>query len=237
MKKYFLFGLIGVLVLIGLTMANGVNASIDTVGTATITSAITAEIGVDHTASIYLLTETDYTPETWSVYKEAITFAINVEAETEAFVGQTAADATTQAENEAVMQAKINDAISAINTAKSALLLKVQTPNPVVVIPPEVSHGGGGYRIIKPIITATPAGGQVLGATTFKFSKSLRKGMTANDIKELQERLRTEGFFTITPSIRYFGVGTFKSVKAYQKNHNLPSTGFVGPLTIAELNK
>ncbi len=112
---------------------------------------------------------------------------------------------------------------------------KTPLPGPIIV-----SRGGGGgsFLSILPLnTTPTTPVGKVLGATDFKFSTYLEKGMTHNDVRELQERLTTEGFFTITPSIKYFGVGTFKSVKAYQKAHNLPSTGFVGPLTIAELNK
>jgi hypothetical protein len=115
---------------------------------------------------------------------------------------------------------------------------------------PSSGGGGGGYLIqqqkaaTNPIITpaalileTTPAEGQVLGATTFKFSKTLKKGMKSADVKELQERLRSEGLFTITPSINYFGVGTLKSVKDYQKAHKLTQDGIVGPKTILELNK
>ena len=105
---------------------------------------------------------------------------------------------------------------------------------PPVIVTGGSSHGGGVLPIV-PVVTKTT--GKVLGAATFKFTKTLKKGMTSDDVKELQERLRTEGFFIITPSIKYFGAGTFKSVKAYQKAHKLPETGFVGPLTIVELNK
>ncbi len=116
-----------------------------------------------------------------------------------------------------------------------------KTPPPAVV----VSRGGGGGgaflvtlpKITVPTVTPSQVVGKVLGATNFKFSNYLRKGMKHDDVKELQERLRTEGLFNITPSIKYFGVGTLKAVKAYQKAHNIPSTGFVGPLTVAELNK
>jgi peptidoglycan hydrolase-like protein with peptidoglycan-binding domain len=79
--------------------------------------------------------------------------------------------------------------------------------------------------------------GQVLGASTFKFTDYLRKGMSGNAVKELQERLRAEGYFTFRTSTGYFGPITFEAVRAYQKAHDIPATGFVGPLTTAELNK
>jgi hypothetical protein len=85
--------------------------------------------------------------------------------------------------------------------------------------------------------TSTPKVGQVLGATTFRFSVSLKKGFSSDAVKELQDRLRVEGFFTNPTSTKYFGDVTFKAVKAYQKAHKLPQTGLVGKLTIAELNK
>jgi hypothetical protein len=79
--------------------------------------------------------------------------------------------------------------------------------------------------------------GEVLGANTYKFSKTLKKGITSDHVKELQDRLRAEKFFILPVSTRFFGNATFDAVKKYQKANKLPSTGFVGPLTIAELNK
>jgi hypothetical protein len=79
--------------------------------------------------------------------------------------------------------------------------------------------------------------GEVLGVSTYKFVKTLKKGITSDDIKELQNRLMTEKFLMLPASTRFFGNATFDAVKKYQTAHKLPSTGFVGPLTIAELNK
>lgn len=79
--------------------------------------------------------------------------------------------------------------------------------------------------------------GEVLGVSTYKFVKTLKKGITSDDIRELQDRLRVEKFFILPASTRFFGSATFDAVKKYQAAHKLPSTGFVGPLTIAELNK
>ncbi len=100
-----------------------------------------------------------------------------------------------------------------------------------VVVP--TSHSGGHSGSV---VTIAPAG-KVLGASTFQFTSNLRKGMSSDAVKQLQERLRAEGFFTYATSTGYFGPITFAAVQAYQTAHKLPSTGFVGPLTIAELNK
>jgi Ice-binding-like/Putative peptidoglycan binding domain len=113
---------------------------------------------------------------------------------------------------------------------------------PVPVITTSVSHGGGGFsRVIGQVLGATtsnvPATGQVLGASTFQFTTFLHQGMSGDDVVQLQERLRAEGFFTYPTSTGYFGPVTLAAVKAYQTAHNIvPASGFVGPLTIAELN-
>jgi peptidoglycan hydrolase-like protein with peptidoglycan-binding domain len=108
------------------------------------------------------------------------------------------------------------------------------------------SSGGGtacqyGYNFSTfscnpaPVVTA-PAVGRVLGAATFAFGSYLRQGDTSDAVRELQERLRAEGFFTYHTSTSYFGPITFAAVQAYQASHGIPNTGFVGSMTIASLN-
>jgi len=82
-------------------------------------------------------------------------------------------------------------------------------------------------------------GGEVLGEETFKFLNDLALGSTHPDVKELQKRLRAEGFFTFPTDTGYFGPITLEAVKAYQTAHPAIGyvTGFCGPLTRAELNK
>lgn len=103
------------------------------------------------------------------------------------------------------------------------------------------TRGGGGSGTISGGGGSTPAPtavvGQVLGAETFKFTTPLRKGMMNDDVMELQNRLRAEGFFTNPTSTKYFGMMTFNALKAWQKAHGLPATGFFGPMSIAEMNK
>ncbi len=77
----------------------------------------------------------------------------------------------------------------------------------------------------------------VKGAQKFFFSRNMKFGTKGNDIKELQQRLREEGFFSYPTNTGYFGNVTLKAVKAYQKYHGIEQTGYVGPITRASLNK
>lgn len=65
--------------------------------------------------------------------------------------------------------------------------------------------------------------------TSFQFTRNLWLGMKNNDVLELQKRLGV-----IQTGL--FGTLTFSAVRAYQKAHAIPTTGFVGPLTRANLN-
>lgn len=68
--------------------------------------------------------------------------------------------------------------------------------------------------------------------------QDLRNGATSDEVRELQERLRELGFFTYPESTGYFGSLTHEAVKAYQQARGIvPVSGYVGPLTRAELNK
>jgi len=100
------------------------------------------------------------------------------------------------------------------------------------------ARGYGGSTVIGNIGRPSQASnGQVLGASTFKFTPWLVETMNSQAVKELQNRLRSEGFFTFPTSTGYFGPITLVAVKAYQTAHGIISTGLVGPLTVAELNK
>jgi peptidoglycan hydrolase-like protein with peptidoglycan-binding domain len=95
------------------------------------------------------------------------------------------------------------------------------------------SRGGSSRR------TASVSGssvGQVLGESTFVFTINLAQGMTSEEVRELQEQLRAAGFFTFPTSTGYFGPITLEAVRAFQAANGIPTTGFVGPLTRAELN-
>ena len=74
--------------------------------------------------------------------------------------------------------------------------------------------------------------------TTLKLIKNLRKGMSGEDVKLLQEVLATdpeiypEGLVT-----GYFGKLTEKAVKKFQKIAGIEQVGLVGPKTLAKINE
>ncbi len=103
------------------------------------------------------------------------------------------------------------------------------------------TSGGRGFitnpTAINAIQTRNPQAGRVLGASTFTFVSPLRRSNTGDAVVELQERLRALGFFKYPVSTGFFGPITLAAVQAFQTANNIPSTGYVGALTIAALNK
>ncbi len=113
----------------------------------------------------------------------------------------------------------------------------------IVVSPaPSRSGGGGGggsSRVSTSQVNVAPtspvSSGIVLGASTFRFLKDLSFGMKNNDVNELQLRLIKEGYLK-SLNTGYFGSQTLLAVKTYQKRHQLPASGFFGPMTRAMIN-
>ena len=68
------------------------------------------------------------------------------------------------------------------------------------------------------------------GTGTVCFNTDLQKGMTSDDVKNLQIKL------AVTPTSGYFGPITFAAVKTFQTAHGIINTGYVGPLTRTALN-
>jgi len=68
------------------------------------------------------------------------------------------------------------------------------------------------------------------GTTTVCFNTDLSQGMTSADVKNLQIKLG------VTPTSGYFGPITLAAVKTFQTAHGVINTGYVGPLTRAQLN-
>jgi len=79
-------------------------------------------------------------------------------------------------------------------------------------------------------------GGEVLGSETFRFTKDLWFGMKDSDVTELQKVMKGEGLLEIEGFTDFFGTLTFKAVKGYQEKYGIPVTGYVGPMTRAQLN-
>ncbi|MCF7898893.1 MAG: peptidoglycan-binding protein [Candidatus Pacebacteria bacterium] len=69
------------------------------------------------------------------------------------------------------------------------------------------------------------------------FKRNLKKGMTGEDVKQLQVVLKKLGYFSVdhVPSIN-FGSITQNAVIKFQKDNKIqPATGFVGPTTQAKI--
>ena len=73
--------------------------------------------------------------------------------------------------------------------------------------------------------------------TNCKLSRSLKLGMRGTDVLCLQTFLKEKGFLIIDTPTNFFGYKTFAAVKAFQKAPTpaVPSTGFVGQLTLAKI--
>ena len=86
-------------------------------------------------------------------------------------------------------------------------------------------------------LTIALVGASVAGAA---FTRNLSVGSTGADVAELQTVLMSKGYsipaLAAGTAKGYFGSQTLTAVKAYQAANGVPSTGFVGPLTLAKLN-
>lgn len=69
------------------------------------------------------------------------------------------------------------------------------------------------------------------GVANTTFSRNLHFRSRGNDVVLLQDILRENGYLK-SQSTGYFGIATFKAVKAFQKNYmKIAPTGYVGPKT------
>jgi hypothetical protein len=113
--------------------------------------------------------------------------------------------------------------------------------------PPSGGGGGGSSPAPKAVTvvatttasttpkTTTP--GEVLGASTYNFTRDLAQGMSGQDVTELQKVLIKEGYLTSSSPLGYFGPLTRAAVVKYQVAHGItPAAGYVGPKTRAVLN-
>lgn len=95
--------------------------------------------------------------------------------------------------------------------------------------------------IIASAVAAALGFASMVGAANYVFSNYLTVGSTGADVSALQTWLISSGFdiAAITSGVAqkgYFGQQTKAAVVKYQASVGLPSTGFVGPLTVAKLN-
>jgi hypothetical protein len=85
-------------------------------------------------------------------------------------------------------------------------------------------------------VSTTPTAGQVLGAESFHFSLTLRKGATGDEVTQLQNFLNTAGYNVGTADGK-FGAKTKAALIKFQIANKLKGDGVVGPKVRAILNK
>lgn len=64
--------------------------------------------------------------------------------------------------------------------------------------------------------------------------KTLKRGMTSNDVKSMQQQLKDLGYFA-SNTTGYYGSVTQLAVEKFQKANNLTADGVAGPATLAAL--
>ena len=90
-------------------------------------------------------------------------------------------------------------------------------------------------------VVETTSASSVESAVCVSINKSLRyrtsdRTVNSKDVTSLQNFLKEKGYLKVEPN-GYFGEGTLQAVKDFQKDNDLVSAGFVGPLTRGLINK
>ena len=91
----------------------------------------------------------------------------------------------------------------------------------------------------KVVVSSTFATGLILAsplaADAALGDQTLRSGMNHPDVIELQDALKSKGYFTFERSTGFFGTITEEAVRDFQRKHNLQVDGIAGPQTISAL--
>ncbi len=119
-------------------------------------------------------------------------------------------------------------------------LIQFQKQNNII---PAIGYFGPLTRAVisKLLTNTTLVNPQIISTATSTaktniFTYNLTLGSEGDDVTRLQTILNTQGYLTVSPT-GYFGYLTLQAVKAYQKSKGISDTGYVGPLTRAELGK
>jgi hypothetical protein len=138
------------------------------------------------------------------------------------------------------------------NTFKIIAMVIVLTLVTIDIASAATGYNGrsGGSRVKKGVDGVEPNPGLVQKdvnsmGTRYFFYDELSEDDENEGVKNLQEKLRSLGFFTFPTSTGYFGPVTLASVKAFQIANGIvfsgtPETtgfGLVGPRTRAALNR
>ncbi len=121
---------------------------------------------------------------------------------------------------------KPQDGIYTINVRAIDYFNNTESPGPAITVSVSSSQA--------------VAGGQPTSVSQISpgFQRNLGFGNTGDDVKNLQEILKAKGFFPAKQeSTGFFGLITKEAVKKFQKSRGLPTFGFFGPLTRAEIGK
>ncbi|MBQ9326130.1 MAG: peptidoglycan-binding protein [Clostridia bacterium] len=107
------------------------------------------------------------------------------------------------------------------------------------------ADGSAGKKTLQKIESLLSAGSstaavttaaQVMPVATESAERTLKSGMSGDDVKEVQTMLKTIGLYTGNVD-GDFGSGTEKAVKAFQKSQELTQDGVVGSQTLQKLQK
>ena len=88
------------------------------------------------------------------------------------------------------------------------------------------------------ILNDLPNDFEIIGKPKYEFLNNLSIGDRNDEVKKLQECLKSEGVFPeIIDCTGYFGTITLSSVKNFQVKYGIINTGYVGILTRTKLNE
>ncbi len=100
--------------------------------------------------------------------------------------------------------------------------------------------GGNGYAVNSQYRPTEAYGilkeAPVIPTLPLKFTKQMGYGSIGTQVFTLQETLIRGGYASFTKPTGFFGNLTQQAVKNYQKKWGIPTTGYVGVLTLARLN-
>ncbi|MDQ0207002.1 C40 family peptidase [Alkalicoccobacillus murimartini] len=102
-----------------------------------------------------------------------------------------------------------------------------------------MSQSSTAKKMKQAVLSSTVATGIVLGVPTIADAalgdQTLRQGMNHSDVTQLQDELKSKGFFTYEKSTGYYGSITTDAVRSFQKANNLKVDGIAGPQTIGAI--
>lgn len=99
------------------------------------------------------------------------------------------------------------------------------------------SSGSNGTGSTSGLMSQTSSAVQITAINgCVSLPNDLRFGLTNGEVTLLQTFLNSRGFLPVTPT-GYFGSLTLSAVRSYQMSRGIPSTGFVGPTTRAQIQR